>query len=313
MKDNTKPEKKLPEVIKIGDQEIPTSHPEIQKLLGIISSMEKDKLYDTLESYKKDITLLRQDLEKVTKAQQPTTPKPQTQPVQQSNFDNPNKHTITSEDYRNDQPLTSAQVVQHKEALENPKVMNMTPEQIQEALGNVFKHNLPLVLNEALKPINERLQRFEQESLNQYRERKLQELGDQVIPDLVKGSTIEEIDQSIELSRQLRNRYAPISQNPQPAQPTINPPVQAQPPQPYFNGNAHSQNPYQQPANPGVPVGQNPIAPIALREAPVPPLQTPRYPMPTERKTDIKSLSDKDFAAQREQIQRELQADYSSN
>lgn len=72
-------------------------------------------------------------------------------------------------------------------------------------------------LSKAISPVIELIESQKAEKVQSYREQKLREFEGQLIPELVTGNSQEEIDASIEKSRQVFARYATPSAPAQPA------------------------------------------------------------------------------------------------
>lgn len=164
----------------------------------------------------------------------------------------------------------------------------VTADSLKETLSNTIK--------EVVQPVLDATQRNEQNELNEYREKLVRENASTCIPELVKGSTKEEIDASLKESIRLRGAYpAPGSQAPQY---NGDPNLQKQAEQQQYQAqNTPTPAPAAQPKNPN-PAPQVPAA--------------PRFPAPdaSKQSNSPRQMSMSEFAKQRDALKANLEAMY---
>lgn len=226
---------------------------------------EKDKLYGTIEDFKKKNSELTQSNARLT-----------TQVADyNSKFEDLTKKVeglippVTSANYKPGE-LTPKEVAD----LNKQQQQGLTPEQVQAMLDKKFQEELPKIIQNSLKPLVDVQSSLHQESVDTYRETRLKELGDTVIPELVTGNNKEEIEASIALSIATRSRYA-VPQ-------TITPPITA----------------------PITPQVQAPVAPVV---APPSFTQVTSTPPSTSPLDALKGMSGAEFSKNRETLLKELQ------
>ena len=161
---------------------------------------------------------------------------------------------------------------------QTPQPNGFNQEHIAEMMAQMFNERVPQILKAQLDPFTEQLTAIRNESLEAYRSRRLAELGNTIIPELVKGVSKEEIEASIEVSKSVMSRFSPTP-------PT---PPQQEPPQ---------QAAQQQAAQPQQPTYQR---------TPPPPVIIPNGAQNGVGVADVKNLSMSEYAAQREQMLRNL-------
>jgi len=196
-------EEKLPDSIDVDGVKVNLDHPVIKELLGKVSNVEKKKLYDKLgelESLRGEVAELR-NFKSAEDARRTTVPP--TAPTQEQ----PKPTTVSEE-------LTKS----------------LTPDGMRALLKEAFTVEFDGRLKESVKPIYEALSLLKKQQVEAYRKDKLVELGDAVIPQLVRGESTEEIDRSIEESKAIRAQY--VTNNPPPATPPAAPPVKPEVPNP---------------------------------------------------------------------------------
>lgn len=161
------------------------------------------------------------------------------------------------------------------ELIEALKGTFVTAESLKETLSNTIK--------EVVQPVLDATQRNQQNELDAYREKLINENAATCIPDLVKGNSKEELDAALAESIRLRQAY------PSPVAQPVHQPVP---------GNGAQSSPTPAPAAPANPAPQIPAAP--RREAPAAGSEMP----------STKQMSMKEFASKREALQAQLQQMY---
>jgi hypothetical protein len=155
------------------------------------SKSEKDKLYKQLEESKLKIQTLEQSLK--------TSSEPVTAQNPASITENTQTNTPT-----------------------NQITENRIAELIAQGINKAFSEKLP----EALKPLNEALIKTQQETLSEYRERRIKELGSEYSPFIeagfIKGSSKEEVEATIKSAQVALDGLRPIA-TPPPVQPQVTP------------------------------------------------------------------------------------------
>lgn len=200
---------KLPKVIKFTDdgEEIPISHPAIQDVIKAAASIERRKLYSSMQSLQEQNEELSQKV-----VATPATPS-----VQQVT-------SATVEASQNPETRLLNQNKAIKTTMENEKNKGgVSREEVHEILNEAFTKTLPEILRSQLAPVTETISNIQKQTIEEYRNARIAELGDTIIPELVEGNTKDEIEVSIIKSRTLRAKYnAPA---PAPAA-TEQPPIQ---------------------------------------------------------------------------------------
>lgn len=240
----------------------PTIGEVLKKAIAHGSQTEKAKLYNELNGLKGQLSTATTELATL-RAQQAQAL--QNAPAQS----NPSTATNTpnTPGTSTDQLLT--QVLERLGANNQNSNTGITKEDLAGMLSTTVNQVLPGLL----QPLQEKLSTMERANLEEYRQRRLAELGDTVIPELVKGSTREEIEASIAPAREIASRYAPKG--------------------------GGTQNP---------PTGTPPAAPTTQAPAVVnPPAAVQNPPANTRLIPDVSQMSDKEYAAQREELMRKLQ------
>lgn len=256
--------------------------PELQGLLlqitAAVSQTEKKKLYDTIESYKKSNSDLSQkntqlNTEIIRLSSQQTQP-----PVQNTPVANP-------------QPVVPGQQLYtdaNGAPVKNPDGTYVTKDDVAEILSSVFNSKLPEVLQRSLAPFQDRLASLESVSLQEYRNKLLAQHGDSIMPELVKGNTKEELDASVALAKELRQKYGtPVVQ--QPVQTVVVPDTN----QPAPVAQPGAGDPTQQ---------QQTVMPRPSKSAP----PADRGPLVDK----LKNMNNEDFAKNREKMLAELENQY---
>lgn len=164
------------------------------------------------------------------------------------------------------------------------------------------------VLNEYLSPITEKIGEIQRvstqtmaESLEDYRQRLLKENYGKCIPELVKGNTKEEINESLRKSIEILSRHLKPHEDTTP----VNDPLIVQQAQQQANGQTvHTAAP--QVASVAQPVQQNVNQAVPEQVSP-PSITVPRVPAnEPQLSTDIKKLSLEEYAKRRESLLNEL-------
>jgi hypothetical protein len=253
---------------------------------------EKDKLYKTIDTYKADLVTANGD--KARLSAQVNDYNTKFQNISQQFAPQPNNPAqpepmapITSQNFTPQNP-TMADV----DRLNKAQMAGISPQQFQEMMDKKFNETLPNMIQEAVKPLMEAQQNLSQQTVESYKETRLKELGDTVIPEMITGSSKEEIEQSIQNSVAVRTRYN--TQNaPQQVPPTHTPQV--------------AQQQYVAPTPTPAPQIPQPNA--------VPPAQTPITQTPPQASLvdNVKAMSSDDYAKHRAQMMSELGSQYGGN
>lgn len=104
-------------------------------------------------------------------------------------------------------------------ATTDPTIKPLTKEDVAALLASAVNDVIPKLM----QPIEAKLAGLEKESVESYRLRRIKELGDAIIPEVVSGDTIEAVEASITLAKDLAAKY--LSQTPPPVAPVAPPPV----------------------------------------------------------------------------------------
>lgn len=161
-----------------------------------------------------------------------------------------------------------------------------------------FKVALPDVLREVVKPVLVATEQNRKNELDEFREKLIQENIATCIPELVKGSSKEELLQSLQESIRIRASY------PTPSTAGIDP-------------NKHVKDPLiekqqREMADAGKPTPTPAPAPQPTPAIPTPPA-APRRPSPeVSGPTEVKQMSMSEFAKRRDELQAQLEAVYGS-
>lgn len=246
---NTVPEN-IPEQITIGETAYSIkATPELMALVKTVTQQvqktEKNKLYDTIETLKTQVATLQKEKEAI-QTSSAALPVPTPKPLEN--------------------PPSTTEIRNQLKASDSP----ITMDEVNNLLHKKFTEDLPAILQNLLKPVTDELNATKAEQVRLYRNRRLLELGDAVVPELVVGNTPDEVEQSIASSALIRQRYAAVSTPVTPVTPVI-PVSQFTPP---------------------------PAAPII-----------PRIPFQDEQQLSVKNLSDKEFAAQRDNLYSKIKAE----
>jgi hypothetical protein len=128
-------------------------------------------------------------------------------------------------------------------------------EQLAAMVSAAFNKVIPKIL----EPLQSKINDLEKGRVAEYKQQRLKELGGSIIPELVEGNSIEEIDASIKLAQELAKKYNLGSQPAPPAPAPGTPPAQpATPPAPVIPP----------PANMPTPTSQQPDMPNAFKMTP---------------------------------------------
>lgn len=177
----------LPEELTIGEvtykvKETPELKTFVTAILSKAQTDERKKLYQRIESLEKSVLDLNTENESLKVAPQQVT----SETIHRSN--------------------------DQKGLKEEIKMINastpVTMEAVSELISKAFTDNLPGLLKQSIDPFVKKLEATTQEQVADYRERRLRELNDSVIPELIKGSSKEEIEESIVNAIAVRQRYA---------------------------------------------------------------------------------------------------------
>ena len=215
------------------------------------ATIEKNKLYATIQSKDNEITRISGELTKANKMVQDAATA-----IQKSEQQREAQRKMIEENVAQQQQQTPVDSAQIKSMIEN--ALNgfaaQLPEMFQREIGS-------------LKPVVDELRA---NHIQTYLATRLAELGDSVIPQLVKGNTKEEIENSIVVASQLRQQYAPVN---------------AQQPTPVSTSQQV----------------QTPIAPVVPKQTIVPVLPSMTTPQAASI-PDLSNMSDTEFTANRDSI-----------
>lgn len=169
--------------------------------------------------------------------------------------------------------------------------------------ADTLKETIAASVKEVVQPVLDATKRNEQNELEAYREKLIRENEATCIPDLVSGTTREELDANLKKSIEIRAKYAT--------------------PAPSYKGDPTLQSQANQQTPPAGPSSQaqgtapqNPPTPSAPQTQAVPPQpQTPSVPMrpapdPSNGAPNVKQMSMQEFARQREQLEANLRNIY---
>ena len=166
-----------------------------------------------------------------------------------------------------------------------------------------LKQILPDALKEVVQPVLQATEQNRINDLQQYREKIISENIDKCIPDLVKGNTKEELDESLRESIRIRSSYPTPSSKPNGGAPIVDPLIQQQMQQANAANNVTP--------TPQVQMPQPPQAQAPKNETPMPPA-TPRRPSPEADQTsrNIKRMTASEFAQNRDALRQQLDSMY---
>jgi len=242
-------------------------HPELKTFLTTAitaaAEIEKGKLYSrisTLEGQVASANTQLQDTLVLTQRLQGLALQPQQQPAPQ----------------QQNQPI--AQDVTQNAATNNMgQTYEIMKRQFEEALARI-----PGMLAQAVAPLEQRQRMFEVQTVSSYRDKLLADNRENIIPEMVQGNTIEELNANLERSKtayaQLAARFAPVRTVPQQ--------------QPAANNMPLQQVPAQQP--------QQRVQP--LQPAPQAPPMQPQIPVYETSIPDIANMSAEEFANNRDSL-----------
>lgn len=291
-------------VLPSGEELTLVNSPELKRFfdacVSVSAEIEKNKLYKTLQAREKEIEVLKQSVETANKDSLTFL-----ESFQKTN-DMLEKAKgeiaqLTSENitFKNQFLAEGRTPTPNTSNLSREEIVNIVNEATQAAI-NSFAKQLPETLQKQIAPISEVIQGLKQKEVSDYREARIRELGDAIIPELVVGDTKEAIDASIEHSKGIRAKYAPVAPAAAPAQPAA--PVQ--PAQPFVStGNAEMDAKLQQAGNSPAPVVPNPTQGTVI--TPV----LPSHSNPAmESMPNLKDMPLEEFEANRGSIAQKMKA-----
>lgn len=192
----------IPETIKIGEQEYKISeHPELVTLLEAARKQEKDKVYKDISGYKDQVKTLKEELDK-TKSNSETAKI--TKELEEAQ--NALKDAQAQKDVLNNKPAT------------NPEEDKLKKEKMEEELLKKLEDSFEKKLEEKLKTVSgtyeEKISKLENQlkgsEAASYRDKLLAQYKDQVIPNLVKGNTKEELDAALQEALEVSKDYVSV-------------------------------------------------------------------------------------------------------
>lgn len=164
-----------------------------------------------------------------------------------------------------------------------------------------FKEMLPGIVKEVVQPVLTATEQSRQNELKQYRENLIRENLSTCIPELVKGETKEELDQSLKESIRLRASYpTPSTANVDPTKHVTDPLIKSQM-QEFTKDSA----PYSPP--------QSSAAPQSVKDTDTSsaPPSAPRRPSPeVTGPSNVKQMPMSEFTRQRDNLRAQLEAMY---
>lgn len=151
---------------------------------------EKDKVYETINTLKTEKQTISTQLQEANqKLQQVSTPnQPQTTPNQ-----------VT-------EPTTAA-AQQHQQPQQTTSP-NTIPSDLVEKVIAGMTEKVIVPMQNRIAELAAQVTNTQQETVADYRQRRLSELGDSVIPEIVSGNSREEIEQSINKAKEVRAKYS---------------------------------------------------------------------------------------------------------
>jgi len=267
----------VPEQITIGEQtftvkETPELEAFVRSVMQSAAQVEKNKLYNTIKGLQDEV---RSSQEEINRLRNSNIAQPVHTPL-------PDKSAYLGTTNGKTQYQTAeTEKIKAEARAQNQQSGNLTKEDVADMINNAFRDGVPGLFKQYMEPVVQRLEKAEQEKINEYRSNRLKELGDTVIPEMVMGRTKEEIEASILAAQQIRSRYKTtektVPQTTPPGQQITFPPVET-------------------------PVKQvNPLD------------NPPRMTTPQEQpKENIRGMSDKEFAEKRENILANLKGEVSA-
>lgn len=192
MAEITKKKVEIPEQITIGETTFVVEQtPELQKLIKdiiteastIAASQEKTKLYSNIQKLETDLAEAKKVANNVS-LQNPA----QNQKIEESTA------------------KTNAEWKSFVEELK-ANAETLTPVQIADTMLKAFRESLPGIVKEQLEPVLKMVEENQKAKISSYREKRLKEMEGRIIPDLVKGNTPEEIEESIKESEIIFSKY----------------------------------------------------------------------------------------------------------
>lgn len=145
-----------------------------------------------------------------------------------------------------------------------------------------------------VQPLLEQNRQIQTNSVEEYRNRLLADNAGNCFPELVKGNTKEELDASLNESKQLYDKYNPNAGNN--GKPVVDPVIQQQTAQ-LNNTNGQSNTPNAAPGSNGTQTTQ----PVKT------PTPVPNVPVTDATTTDIGKMSMEEFEKNRERLRREIE------
>lgn len=240
-----------------------------ESTVNIASTTEKNKLYPDLANNKQKVSELTEKLNKDAE---------QLQGMMSINA----KLIEDSERYR-------------AEIAELRKGNAVSTQEMYERMEQLFKANMPSLLGQYLAPVQEFMSSMKGQQLEAYKKQRIEQYNGEVIPEMITGTTVQEIDNQLANSHEIFKKYAARPVTPAPVAPAPVAPVQQQPvQQPLPAGQPLPVNTAGQPVNQnGQPIVQQPVhIPV------VPRLQSPE----TTDIPDIKNMSREEFEKNRDRL-----------
>jgi hypothetical protein len=251
-----------PHVVTVNGTQVPISEiPEFKTVIEQISADERRKVYSRLETLERQNQTLLGEIQTL----KANTNSPQTTPNNPQGTQQP-KETWDLSGISKEQIKSMLNEVNANTQIDYGK--------LAEAMSINFKESLGPVLAQ-LNSVKEVIQPLKEKAVIEYRATRLAQLGDTVLPELVKGSTEAEIEASIPNAVEMRKLYAPVTAPIAPVNP-----------------------------NPGAPVVVTPAQPIVIPSA-VPVMQVQNTGSALD---GVKGMSTEEFAKNRAAMMKEVEA-----
>jgi len=115
-------------------------------------------------------------------------------------------------------PLTTQTLAQTLSTPAAPAAnTSLTEDAIKQFIAAAINNSLPQLVEAKLNPVLEQVNSIQTLTVNDYKNRKMTELGELIIPEMITGKTVAEIDASIESSKAVRARFATTQNGQTPA------------------------------------------------------------------------------------------------
>lgn len=267
---------KIPSVIKLknGEDFNVSEHEGLAEALNSVLTqavkVEKDKLYGTIEEYRKQVNPLVETLNRVAPVLSNLSKNnPQgfvtQQDIAAARQASQEVNNMITSDNVNSNPSSAPTAKGLKSSPVEQAAQKVSSEEASAHFANLFKG----ILSDALGPIVSKIESLEKKEINDYIEKVRKENEGQAILELVSGNTLDEVNTSLANAKEMYKKYFPQGSGAtQTAQGNNSPSTQA-PAQPA------------QPATQGVPATAQQPSPNPTAQAPATPTQAPAPPTVT--------------------------------